>query len=267
MLPSATAQHTPPAVCWQFVCGTGHRTLSEDADEAWAREKLFRCAEWLRDQRGTLVVLSGMARGFDLWWADTIAQTAGLELWACIPFEEQTAPWSTAERREWERLMGLAQHTNPFPVRKLPTGLTGRQRSAVVNKWLFERNIDMLDISDAVATLWEPGRLDGGTAGVLQVAAKRRMPGVHIDPRGQRVHPRLPDLNQLVKHTLVHRECGHVAATGTAADVQTRHAEMPATSRGRWRVRRARPREQRGTGCRTCRPVVDLPAKKIGALL
>lgn len=265
-MPPTTAPTEPPAVCWPFVCGTGHRALSKDADEVWAREKLLRCAQFLRDKCGTVIALSGMARGFDLWWADAIVQTDGLELWACVPFAEQTAPWSAAERREWERLMSLAQHTDPFGVKPLPAGLTGRQRSAVVNKLLHQRNIDMLDVSDAVAALWEPGRLDGGTAAALQVAAKRNMSGVHIDPLGQRVSGRLPTLDQLVKYALCHRECGHVAATGTAADVERRRAELSAGGQ-QWRTRRARPREERGTGCQTCRPVVDLPAEKIGALL
>lgn len=38
---------------WEIVCGTGHRSLSDQADEPWTRQKMVRCAQWLRDERGT----------------------------------------------------------------------------------------------------------------------------------------------------------------------------------------------------------------------
>lgn len=239
---------------WQIVCGTGHRTLSERADESWTREKMARCAQWLRKEHGTIAVVSGMARGFDLWWADTIAQTDGLELWAYIPFNGHTDPWTKAEQREAERLCGLADNVRIVNPQPLPAGLTGRQRSAIVNQRLYARNIEMLYVSDAVVAVWEPGRLDGGTVSALLEAAKRGMPGVHLDPIGQHVHGLLPPADQLERRALYHRRCGHVAQVASAAEIEQRRAHLHAAGRDDWQTRRARPREQRGTGCRTCRP-------------
>lgn len=240
---------------WQIVCGTGHRTLSAAADQSWARQKMRDCARWLRDECGTLAVLSGMARGFDLWWADTIADTDGLELWACVPFDGQTARWTVADRREWERLIGLA-HLQPFKVPKLPTDLTGRQVSGVVNQLLHARNSNMLTVCDAVVALWEPGRLTGGTAAALLDAVDRGLPGVHLDPVGRRVSRHLPGADQLTRHALYHRDCGHVAQFGSAVDIERHRAGLHAAGRHEWRIRPARRREERGDGCPTCRPAV-----------
>jgi hypothetical protein len=245
---------------WDFVCGTAHRTLTRPADEPWVREKLAACARWLRKERGTRVVLSGMARGGDLWWADAIARTPGLELWAYIPFAEQTEPWTRADKREWERLVALADAR--VTVGELPAGLDKKERSAAVNRLLHERNLEMIDMSQAVIAVWETGRLDGGTVGALRVAAKRGMPGAHIDPINRAVHAFLPKVEQLDKYALYHSACGHIAGAGVIAEVEHRRAVLQAAGYHQWRIRRARPRETWTEGCDICR--VD-PARTAAA--
>src|SRR2546430_1810984 len=141
----------PISNLWEIVCGTGHRELADDGGEDWARDQLTRCAGWLRDRAGTRVGISGMARGFDLWWADAIV-TAGLELWAYIPFEEQTTRWNRADRAEWQRLREAAAQVRV--VGNLPADLPAKQRSGAVNGLLKGRNTAMLRAAGAVVALW-----------------------------------------------------------------------------------------------------------------
>lgn len=245
---------------WEIVCGTGHRELADDGgeDEDWAREQLGRCAVWLRDRAGTRAGISGMARGFDLWWADALA-AAGVPLWAYIPFEEQPARWNRADQATWRLLRTAAAKVRVLGA--LDPTIPAKQRSAAVNRLLHARNDAMLRDAGAVVAVWEPGRLDGGTHSALTKAARRRMPGVHLDPVAHGITFELPGLDRLVKHALYHQGCGCVAGVGVRAEVEQRRAALQTAGYHQWRVRAARPRETGGQGCATCR--VDLPRAAI----
>lgn len=232
---------------WPVVCATGHREVPAGT-EPWVRAELGRCAAWLREQ-GTRYAISGMARGVDLWWAQA-ALDADLALCAAIPFAEQTDPWSKPDRAEWQRIRALA--TREHIVGELPAGVGPRQRSAAVNRALHARNDFMLDRSTAVVAVWERGKLDGGTHSALVKAARRRMPGVWLDPAAQVVAFELPDLADLLKYALYHGICGCIAATGTQHDMELLRAAHQDAGLHHWRLRPARPREAAVTGCSTC---------------
>lgn len=140
---------------WPVVCATGHREVVNGA-EPWVRAELGRCAAWLREH-GTRTAISGMARGVDVWWADA-ALTAGLDLWAAIPFEGQAARWPAATRREWERILALAARVRI--VGEVPADTPPKKRSGLVNGLLHQRNDVMLDRAAAVVAVWERGKLD-----------------------------------------------------------------------------------------------------------
>lgn len=248
--------HTAGPAHWPTVSATGHRDLTGPDAERWVRDKLIAGAVWLRDHCGTTTAISGMARGVDTWWA-LAALDAGLKLWAYIPFAEQTARWNRADRQCWEDLCARADPAKVLG--RIPPDLPAKARSAVVNRLLAERNLAMLSDSHAVLAVWEPSRLDGGTHGALVTAAKRGMPGIHLDPVGRRVVRRLPDLDQLLKYALYHRGCGCVAGVGIRSEVDARLSALTTTGHTGWSVRLARTRETWTEGCDQCR-VQPVPA-------
>lgn len=237
---------------FRVVAGTGHRRL-ERGDRAWVSEQLPRAAAWLRDQAGTEVGISGLGYDFDLEWGETILD-AGLTLWVAIPFEGQAANWNHADQRRWRRLRDAAGPDGRRLIGRLPHNLPPTQRRAYATQLMHARNRAMLAASDAVLTVWEPGRLDGGTAATLLEAARRQMPGVHLDPVNRAVHFRLPDVDQLQKLALEHAGCKHILAVGARADVAARHAVLTAAGYQQWQIRPAASRERHHTtSCDRCR--------------
>lgn len=205
--------------------------------------------------------MSGLALGFDMDWAEAVLD-AGLTLWVAIPFEGQPARWPKAQQARWARLRKAAARERI--VGTVPDTIEPRQRSAAVNRLMFKRNTTMLDVTGAVVTVWEPGRLDGGTTGALLEANKRGMPGVHLDPVNQRVHFQLPTRADLEAHALHHTRCGHVAFVGTRRDAFDRLAALHTADRPDWKLRPAKPRETWQEGCDTCAD--DLLAAAVAAL-
>lgn len=173
---------TPPVI-WPTVACTAHRIqFLTPQQQDWSRHHLLRAACWFRDLAGTTVGVSGMAVGGDLWWADAVVK-AGLTLAAHMPYRGQTAKWrDSAARREHARLVALADPA------------LSRVVSAEWNYGaLDQRNLGMLDVADALVAVWKPSMLRGGTFRALCEAARRGMPGVHIDPENLKVTFQLPD--------------------------------------------------------------------------
>ena len=239
---------------WTRMAGTGHRELI-DGDPDWVAEQLPKAAVWLRDTAGTRVGISGLALGFDLDWAEAILE-AGLTLWVAIPFEQQAARWKAADQARWNRIRAAA--TRERVIGHIAADLEPRYRSAAVNRLLFKRNTTMLDFGQAVLTVWEPGRLDGGTAGALLEAAKRQIPGVHLDPVTRRVNFHLPARADLERFALYNTSCGHIAYVGVRAETLMRLAALTAARCPAWQIRKAKPRESWHDGCPDC--LVDLAA-------
>lgn len=235
---------------WLTVSGTGHREL-HTGDTAWVAEQLPQACAWLRDVAGTRFGVSGLARSFDMDWAEAILD-AGLKLCVAIPFEDQPARWTRADKARWHRLRAAA-HSEKI-VGHIPADLPTSRRGAAVNAALFKRNRFMLDRSDAVLALWEPGRMSGGTAGALLEAAKRRLPGVHLDPIARKVNFELPGPDQLQPYVLQRAGCGHIATVSTWAIAAEGYDELENAHFVSWHVRPARPRETADNGCDTCIP-------------
>lgn len=244
---------TPPADrAWTYVAGTGHRDL-KSGDPAWVAEQLPQAAVWLRDQAGTTVGISGLALGFDMDWAEAVLD-ARMALWVAIPFLEQPARWPAAQRARWTKLRAAA-------ARERIVGALSdnpKTRSAEANRLLHKRNTVMLDAARAVITDWEPGRVDGGTAGALLTAGKRAMPGIHLDPVERRVHFQLPTTDRLERYALQNTRCGHIAYVGPRSEARLKLAALTASGCPSWRIRAAHTRETWDDGCADC--LVDLAA-------
>lgn len=233
---------------WTRVAGTAHREL-RNGDALWVADQLPRAAAWLRDNTGTRIGISGLALGGDMDWAEAVL-AAGMDLWVAIPYIEQAARWSVENKTRWARLRAAA--TRERIVGEFPADLPAQQRSGAANRLLHKRNVHMLDVAVAVLTIWEPGRLDGGTAAALRHADKRRMPGVHLDPVNRVVHFELPAADQLERCALQSTTCGHVAKIGSRAFLRQDLALMTAAGFFGWRIRPAHTRESWDDGCDDC---------------
>jgi hypothetical protein len=196
-----------------------------------------------------------MGPGGALDWAEAILD-AGLNLWAAIPFEQQPARWPAAQRRRWAQIRAAAHRERI--VGEVSPAVPANRRSAAVNTLMHKRNRAMLDAAGALLTVWEPGRLDGGTATTLAEAVRRGMPGVHLDPVNQTVTFRLPDLEDLEPYTLFHTGCRHIARVASHRIIRGLLTELRTTGCDLWQLRPARPRETFDDGCPTCLP--DLAA-------
>lgn len=234
---------------FDVVGGTGHRQLSNAADAVWLQTNLVKGCDWLHRTKGTRYVISGLARGFDMDWAEA-ALEAGLTLWAAIPFEGQDKRWTKRDRARYATLRAAAARERV--IARIPDDLPARNRSAAVNAAMYNRNRHIVQHSGALLTGWEPGRLDGGTAATLRMAVTLDRPGIHVDPVARKVRHQLPALAELDPFTLHHTVCGHIAHTGTRAEVEARHTALRTAGHYSWRIRPARPHETHDDGCADC---------------
>ncbi len=177
---------------WPIVAVTGHRPKDLTvAQQQWCQDKLTKAAVWLRDERGCTVGISGLALGVDQWFAQAVLD-AGLDLWAYVPFPQQADPWTPAQRREWERLLGLATRRAPYAGDLGDLAGDGRKREAV--RLLHKRNDMMLADCAAVCAVLDVTRTKGGTLSAVRKAVRRGLPGVHLDPVTQIVRVGLPEV-------------------------------------------------------------------------
>lgn len=161
------------------MCLTGHRIQSfSSRARGWTQASLDNVAVRLHDEYGTTTAVSGMAIGSDLWWAAS-ALRAGLTLHAVIPFPQQAARWSPADRRDWEMLREAAHHVT----------VLGPEFSL---RLLHQRNHVMIAMADAAVAVWKPGKTTGGTYAALRKMNAGNMPGVWINPKDFTVSGGLP---------------------------------------------------------------------------
>lgn len=176
----AAGKYVEPALIWPAVAGTGHRRIPPTM-VPWVRKKLAAGMEWLRDERGTRIVISGMALGFDQMLARS-AVDAGLDLWAYLPYPGQADRWKEVEQREWRRLVDLAADV----VMCSEADPTSREEAA---RMLDQRNDAMLAgaaaASGGLIALYDKRRTKGGTRNAVRKAG--RLPGVHLDPAAMTV--------------------------------------------------------------------------------
>lgn len=154
------------------VMVTGHRPQGLSAASCdWVPLELERLAVKLRDQHGTRVGISGMALGSDLWWALAV-KNAWLDLWAFIPFPQQTEKWRPADVALWHEMRGRAHYEHVIAPEYSVQAL-------------HARNDAMLDHADLVIAVWNPWSTGGGTTSCIEKAVNRGLPILHVDPDRQ----------------------------------------------------------------------------------
>lgn len=160
---------------WDVVMGTGHRKQHLHPESwGWVEKQCHLLPTQLRDRHGTRVGISGMAWGFDLWWAAGIL-AAGLTLWAYVPYPQQPDRWPRTDQNEWHRIVEIAGR-EPHKLRMF--GGTPN------NTRLWERNDAMVYDAHAGVACARPHYQSetGGTYGALAELRRRHRPIVKIDP-------------------------------------------------------------------------------------
>lgn len=172
---------------WATIGGTGHRPQHlNPAGRHWAQHESARIAVKLRDHHGCTTAISGLALGWDMWWAHA-ALDAGLVLWAHIPYLSQPDRWNPAEHKMWGELRRQAGKETVY-------GPNPRSRGEAV-RLLHARNGGMISASDAMACLWDRTKRSGGTWNAIQKIYAAGLPAIHLDPGRRTVRLGLPAIN------------------------------------------------------------------------
>ena len=159
---------------WVRVMCTGHREASlTPAQRIWARQELERVAAKLVGEHGMRVAIHGGATGADLYWAAAAHDGAGVDdVWAYLPYPQQTTGWTPEQVAQWHWLAGL----RPLGVASL-RWFAAEEFSVGA---LHARNDAMIADADAVVAVLDPGKTGGGTVSVLRKVGTSR-PVVTLD--------------------------------------------------------------------------------------
>lgn len=134
------------------AAGTGHRPhilpCKYNENHPWLKDLRKRAKEALITNRVDTVI-SGMAIGWDTWLAQTALELK-LPLHAYVPFKGQGSKWPLKARKEYDRILSLAQKVLYIDEEYKPTSFHTRDRA-------------MIDDSNLVLALWNPDVQMGGT--------------------------------------------------------------------------------------------------------
>ena len=158
------------------VCFTGHRPEKlnfEDGDEKYMQFKavLLKVLNRLHEL-GYTRFISGMARGFDMWAAETVCsmreKEENISLVCAVPFPDQAKSWKPEEKARWQSILNAADET-----------------VMVCDKYtrdcFHRRNRYMVDNSNAVVCLYDGTK--GGTAYTVDYALKKGKVVIQINPQ------------------------------------------------------------------------------------
>lgn len=160
-------------------CFTGHRpeklgTGMEDGSKGLERLKQRLFCETLRLTReGVGLFLVGMARGADLWAAEQVLSIrnvrpeGAVKLWACIPYDRQSAAWSEEDQAFYARILAKADKV---------TYISHEYTHAC----LHDRNRFMADNSTHMIAVYNGA--SGGTRSTIEYARKKGLDITIINP-------------------------------------------------------------------------------------
>lgn len=165
----------------QLACAfTGHRPekLSFIYDETDPRyqmlkQKLF-CNILGLTREGVSTFISGMARGVDQMAAEIVLSLKDLvpdrrlQLWAAIPYDRQSSPWSQADQEHYKRILSQADKII-YVNHEYKEGC------------LFERNRFMVDNATHLIAVYDK-TIGGGTKYTVDYARKKGLKITIIEP-------------------------------------------------------------------------------------
>lgn len=176
------AADEPPR--WPTAMITGHRPQHLDPDSIdWIAGELNRIAWKLAGENGTGLLISGMALGADMLWANS-AVTCKLPLRAHVPFPQQPDRWRDPELgRQWRRLVDYANRTGGVRTYgECPPG----SPDWLASKLLNDRNIGMVEETVAgggvVVAVLRESKIHGGTRNAWKAAREAGLTIIRVDP-------------------------------------------------------------------------------------
>lgn len=158
-----------------YLAGTGHRPDKIGGQETQVRSAIFRRLLHYKgmELRG---VITGMALGFDTWWAEE-ALTLNLHVIAAVPFPNQEARWPEADKARYYAI--LPRCSTHFIQFRPP-----RDYAQAVD-WLQQRNEWMVDRAWGVVACHNG--TSGGTQNCINYAKGRGKRVDIFDPYAVRV--------------------------------------------------------------------------------
>lgn len=166
------------------VAITGHRFEEYQGSQAErTHEWLTTMGRWMKD-RGMTEIISGMATGADLWWAEQ-HRTLGVPLHAYVPFWKQSARWDIDWVMFWDEMILSANDVT----------VIGKSDPYDESNF-FKRNDAMIADADELLVVWKKIRPDSGTAYTFENWKKTGKPWYWYDPdtnvvttgRGNEIH-------------------------------------------------------------------------------
>jgi uncharacterized phage-like protein YoqJ len=144
-----------------FYAATGHRPDKLGGYSKATEDRLRKLARrYLEVDTPDQGVISGMALGWDMAWAEAAVEL-GIEFTAAVPFAGQESTWPTAARDRYNKLLGKAAD-----VMVVCTGRYEPWKMDLRNHW-------MVDHSSKLIALWNGTK--GGTFNcVLYAQAAQR---------------------------------------------------------------------------------------------
>ena len=147
---------------------TGHRPFSLSRQQhSFLSSGLPYIVDTLKQWYGTRALISGMALGTDMMWAE-LAVSRGLDLCAYVPFRGQEAKWRVGDQEKYGRLLGAAREVKVFG-------------DSFSNRLYHVRNEAMLNDCDLMVAAWCPSRTSGGTAATVRKAERSGNPLLVLD--------------------------------------------------------------------------------------
>ena len=152
------------------VAITGHRIEEYQGTEA---DRTFKWIEsmggWMAD-RGMTEIISGMAAGADLWWAQQ-HQKQEIPLHGYVPYWKQALNWETEWIMFWDEMILDC------------TDVTVFGKSEPYDVTLFhKRNEAMVADADEMLVVWKEGKSTGGTYSTFQKWKATGKPWHWYDP-------------------------------------------------------------------------------------
>ncbi|MCL2587801.1 MAG: DUF1273 domain-containing protein [Oscillospiraceae bacterium] len=165
------------ATSHKSCCFTGYRpeklpwrSDEEDTRAITLKEKLFDVAEALY-RSGITHFIVGMARGCDFYFCEAVLllreERADITIEAAIPYEEQAADWSEADRNRYFRLVSQCDYET----------LIQREYSVDCMK---KRNYYMVDHAAVLVAVYD-GQF-GGTMQTVNYARRKGLEIVEVQP-------------------------------------------------------------------------------------
>jgi hypothetical protein len=148
---------------------TGHQRLAHASAWDWVRSELTAL---LRRGAGPLVGISSLAAGTDQIFADLVLRHGGA-LEVVIPFPGYAEKFlRQSDQREYERLLRAASLVETL------------RRDGSDEEAYMEAGKRVVNASDLLVAVWDgrPAAGLGGTADVVEYAARRKKKIIHLNP-------------------------------------------------------------------------------------